>query len=181
MDEEEKKQPAQQPEQSDKPGEKSEQSQQQGSSENQSEETRTQESPPSTPQEEAPMQQPHLVGATQEKKKGISLPSIPSLPHKSFIIAIITIGVTIAAGIAIAVNVGKLTQRGPKTKEEVTTPQIIPRPTLPPKRPTIQESSPSGQEATPSSSFEELLDLEQSEEATPSGPRVATEQAQPTQ
>lgn len=166
MDETEQKPPENQGEQGNPPEEKKEEAPQQSAEEAKPEETKPQESPEPTSQEKPEAQQPHLIETKKQEKKSIRL------PNKSFIIAIITIVITIAGGIILALNLGKLTKRTPKTEEEVTTPEITPKPTLPPAIPTIQK-------ATPSSEFEELLQPQKSKEATPS--KTATEQAQPTQ
>lgn len=171
MDETEKNPPDNKEEQGKKP---EEQGQQQPAEENKVEEPKTQESTDPTSQETAETEQPSLVKTKKEEKKSIFI------KYKPFIIAVIIIGVTIAAGIILALNLGKLTQRGPKTEEEVT-PVATPQPTLPPVILTIQESSPSAQQATPSSKFEELLKLQEAEEATASETPTATQEAGPTQ
>jgi hypothetical protein len=151
------------------PEEKKEETPQPTPQETKPEETKPQEATPH-PQETPEAQQPHLIETeSKEEKKSFFA------EHKSFILALIIIVITIIAGIALALNLGKLTQRGPK--EEEVTPVITPQPTRPPAIPTIIETSPSAQEATPSSKFEELL--KEQEEATPS--QEASGQAQPTQ
>ena len=154
--------------QGDPPEEKKEETPQPAPQETKPEETKPQE-PTTQPQETPEAQQPHLIETKKEEKKSFFK------EHKSFVLAFIIIVITIIAGIVLALNLGELTQRGPK--EEEIAPVVTPQPTRPPVIPTIKETSPSAQEATPSSKFEELL--KEPEEASPS--QEATEQAQPTQ
>lgn len=168
MDEAEKTPPENKPiikeEQEKKP---EEQNQQQPASESKIETA----SAPSTPQEPSQAQQPNLVETKKKEKKPLKL------PHKSFFIATLTIGITIVAGIVLALNLGKLMQREAKTKK--TTPVVTPEQTLSPAIPTI--SSPSNKEATPASKFKELLKPQETKEATASETPTATQEATATQ
>lgn len=173
MDQESEKPQQSQPSQQNKP----EQTQQQPPEGSKPEKAKIQPSPPTGTQEAPKTQQPSLIKKKEEKKRKIQI----SAPPKSFIIAVITIGVTIAAGVAIAIYLGKMTKKEPKIQDKGTTPTVAPIPTRPLAMPTIQESLPSPQETTPSSSFEELLQPQKTQEAAPSESQTATKEATPTQ
>lgn len=96
--------------------------------------------------------QPHLMDVQQEPKKKLPL------PHRSFFIALITIILTITAGVVIALFIGKMTNRGLKfgAGQETITPTPAVGPLLP--IPTQgMEGIPEDEEATPTSAFESLL------------------------
>ena len=118
--------------------------------------------------------QPSLMEAKKEEKKKIALP-------KSFLIAAVTIILTITAGVVIALYLGKMTQRGPKQDQssETKTP-TLPVSTTPVIKESMQESSRSGKESTGSGSFESFLNQQESQEASASGPRVSTQSALPS-
>lgn len=109
--------------------------------------------------------QPSLVKKEETVTRKLPLP-------RSFLLAVITILVTIIAGVAIARYLGRMTQRGPLTE---SLPQITPvEQSL--EEPVENESTPSPLEDP--GRFDELLNLEENEEATPAspviGPKVAT-------
>lgn len=121
------------------------------------------------------VQQPHLIQTNQVKQKSRRIPA------KSFIIAIVTIGITIAIGIAIALYFGNLTKRKLIVDEKPVTPQITSKPTQSPIIPTVEEKVPLMQKESTVSSFESILNQQQSTQATSSNTIPATKEATPSQ
>jgi len=126
----------------------------------QPQESQPQEAPPPPQMPSSQPKVPLSKGEPKGEPKKLTFPTLPK-PHPSFIVAITTILLTIAAGIAIAIILGKLTQRGIKEKGETyNAPMVTTTPTLPLETSGSQApeaASPSG-EASPSGSFENMLE-----------------------
>ena len=130
-----------------------------------------------TPAAPTPNAQPKILSKKAPKKA--TLPAFPK-PHPSFIVAITTILVTIAAGVALAFLLGSLTQRGMKvtTKDSQTAPVVTVVPTVSreiDEIPDDQGSSPSAESA--SGSFGSML--EEGQGTPSSSPLQATQPASP--
>lgn len=120
---------------------------------------------------QAPLiQQPHLVNASDQPKKRFRFPG------KSFIIAILAIGVTITAGIGLALILSNILKKPESTPTPPkSTPQTIIQPTQVPLQPspTVEIQ----QQDAPNSSFDTLLDSSSENVSTPSS--KATQSANP--
>lgn len=137
-------------------------------------ETKPPQSPPSSSQA-GEMQQPSLVAAGKKGEDKWKL----SPPPKSFIIASITILLTIIAGISVAILIGRATNRGLKSEPTPEpTPRLTSRPTQATSEPAVPPLEPNNQ-AIPANGFESLIDLHK--EASPSQESIATQPATPTQ
>lgn len=101
-------------------------------------------SPPKENQTEQ-IQQPHLIQSQKKEKRDLHLPG------KSFIVALVTIAITIAVGIGFAFFLSSvLRKEEPQTQPERTSPVVTTIPTQAPPQPTVKEE-------TAPSSFESLL------------------------
>lgn len=120
------------------------------------------------------MQQPHLIKSAETKKKRLPF----SLPHSSFLIALITITVTIVIGFSLAQLLKSFFQRE-TTEETTTTPttQVTAIPTQevihPPRTDTTTEKS------IPAGSFDDIMEPTAPKTATSSAPPTATQEGQP--
>ncbi len=119
-------------------------------------------------------QQPNIIENFEQEKK------TPHLPLKSFFVALMTIGITILAGIAIAYYVKTNLENNPSSTQEILTPineEQFPKPT---SIPTKKMSTPSGEnKPSQSSNFETFLKPTKKPQPTSSQPITATQGAQP--